>query len=326
MQVPFKSIKAVIPDYKENSVHDFSMSKAIKKWANEEVKVIYTSEQMHKYVIMLDVKNSEAYLPVNYKSIIQAGYGMEKSKYHNRQGVLRYVSQEKITGCKITVNVDCPQCNKKNCNCTTPILIYEVDEYDLMKHPEWMAQTQEGFYSWGKVGGVPVHRHSPDFTLMRPAVNNFSDRRELKYCHYINTGTEVEYWTETDYDGGEKLVLSNIDDCKVLLSYHGYLMDKEGYLMVPDIPEVWETLTYTIDMKKAYKKWMGDYNDKAEGAFMRLKALKQESEMMAKVKLGRIEPAKFKALWMNFFGKQIPHYYVDETAFDYQNDTYRPYK
>lgn len=327
MITPYKSIKALLSDYEENSGNDLiSETKRVKKWGNDEVRTLITTDQLHKYVVLLDVKNNESYLPENYQAVIQAGFKKVKGDRYNRQNIIRYVSQEKITGCKVQVNVECPTCHKKDCTCITPILIYEVDDVELSKNPEWMAQANKSFYRYGRFGDAYVHGHSPDFELMNPSVNNFADKRSLHTCYPINTGNNVGYWVETSEGGAQKLVIDNVDECKVLLSYHGYKMDDDGYLMIPDLPEVWETLTYTIDMRRSYIRWIQFRRTEDERQFFSLKRIKEESERLAKIKLSRIEPARFKAIWMNFVGKEIPHYYAEETYYDYVNDTFRRYK
>jgi len=320
MKTQFKSIKSLISDVRENSGNSSVLEeKKVRKWGNDEVKSLMTADQFDKTVALIHIKNYVGKLPDNFKKVIQAGYGYADKKECSRESVAKCYKH--IDGCKITVQATCPTCSKKKCCCPSPIVTYEVDPLDLANNPYLLTQANKSFYSYGKVGGAYVHGDCPWFTLMRPAVNNFHDKKSIGDCIPLDVGHEVTY--EID---GLNLILNNVKDCKVLLSYHGWKMDSSGYLMIPDIPEVWTALTYTIDMRIAYARWTKERKETDERHFFALKKLKEEAAHTAKIKLNRLEPERFKALWMNFFGKQVPHYYADETFYEYVNDTFKVYK
>ncbi len=320
MQVPFLSIDKIPAEYRDRSPNRIDPMKQ-RTWGNDIVKKMLNAEQYDKTVVQLTVRNGEAELPDNFKKVIQCGYGeVEYKKEHNRQSIIRYVSQQ-MQGCDIKVEVKCNKCNKKECSCSTPIIIYEVNEMDLANHPEWMASVNKSFYGYGKFGDRYTPRDSPYYTLMRPAVNNFHDRRQLPDCVVLNTGNEVTYWIED-----KKLVINNIKNCKVIMSYHSYKMDDRGWLKVPDIPEVWETIVFQLDENVNYDRWQRSRDPADERIYMATRNLRIQSAADAKRRLAKLEPEKFKALWMNFFGKQVPHYYAEETAYDYVNDTFKTYQ
>ena len=110
------------------------------------------------------------------------------------------------------------------------------------------------------------------------------------------------------------------------MSYHSYKMDDRGWLKVPDIPEVWETIVFQLDENVNYDRWQRSRDPADERIYMATRNLRIQSAADAKRRLAKLEPEKFKALWMNFFGKQVPHYYAEETAYDYVNDTFKTYQ
>ena len=322
MVVPTKTIDQLLPDLRQDYGADFIKDvETTKKWGSEEVKKLITSQQVDKYVVIMNIENGEGYLPDNYQRILQAGWGFVDNPDCKRQAILRYMSHEKIDGCKIEVNVKCTKCKQEDCNCLMPILIYEVNQTDIQTNPQWMAGINKGYLGHAKLGGASNPYMTPGFTLMHPSLSNFADKRNLNGCTPLHTEKGVVYTIEED-----KLIVHTIKKCRVALSYLGYKMDGNGMLRVPDIPEVWATLKYAVAMKIVFGRMLRDRDPRDERMHSYINGLYKDEFRIAKIKLGRLDPEKFVAIWSNNFGKQIPHYYGEETFYQEINDTYRRYQ
>lgn len=327
MKTSWKPNRAIISDWEEDSGGRSAKLTNIRKWANDETKKLYTVEQLTKQISFINIDNHHGYLPENYHKIIQAAYGDVKRKQHViEHKAVEWVSKNHYTGCNINVRATCPSCHKpcnpKQCDCSSSVLEYEYTPnlYDKAAHPEWYPKMVGlGMYNIGRVGKEPVHGDCPMFKLMRPRTNSFFNiNAHIPGCLNFNVTSKVTYEIHDNYQ-----IEVNEKECKVLISYLGYRIDDDGFYMVPDLPEVWDALKRYIDMKLVYGQWAKTADPKYERQYLTMDGLYEKAHAKAKMKLARVEPERLKAAWDNMVGKQIPHYYAEETYYEYVDDTFR---
>lgn len=326
MKVNWISAGAIISDHSEDSGIKAAgtHSSVMKKWTNDRIKEYLTAEQYTEQVALITIKDKVGLLPANWKSIIQAAYGFHKdNKSCTRTEVVKWAAKDAVSGCDITVSLDCPRCKKRECDCSEPIARFDVNPYDLAGHPEWTERYKQHFYDYGTIGGneCRTSRYNPSFLLMNPTLNNFFDASyHIKGCVNLRTDSAVEYAIEPPY------IRLNITDCKVLLAYMGFNVDSKGWLMCPDLPEVWEGIKHYIDYKLAYKRYTASRDQNDFVFCMNLKRLSDEKLRDGSIKLGRPDLKKLKVMLDNLHGKMIPNYYNSDNLGREVPDAYMPYE
>lgn len=328
MKTAWKPNRAIISDWEEDSGGRSGKITTIRKWANDETRKLYGVEQLTKQIAFITIKDHTGYLPDNFHKIIQAAYGNVKKKgYELEHKAVEWISKNHYSDCTINIKATCPSCNKpcnpKQCDCSSSVVEYEYEPnlYDKAAHPEWDPKMIGlGMYRIGRIGGgLQVHGDCPMYRLMRPRSNSFFNiNAHIKGCVNFNVGSYVTYEIHDN-----KVIEVNEKECKVLISYLGYRIDDDGFYMVPDIPEAWDSIKQYIDMNLVYGQWAKTLDPKLERGYLTMKNLYEEKHHKAKTKLSRIEPERLKAAWDNFIGKQIPHYYAEETYYEYVDDTYK---
>lgn len=314
------SPSAVVSDWEEDTgIKALIEPSKIKKWVNDRIRKLITYEQYIPSLALIDIKDHIGTVPEDFHLIIQAAYGFVENKGCTREQVVQWTGRD-LNGCKLKIELECPKCHKSDCDCSVPYARFDVNALDINAHPEWEERWRTSFYSYGKIGQNTCSGFNPNFFLMKPTTNHyFNAKHHIKKCLNLKTDSRVEYQLNLP----EMEV--NIDTCKVLLAYMAHRMDEKGFLMIPDIPEVWDTLKYHIDSKLAYIRWTRERKPEDERFYMRLSQLDKDSGLEAKIRLNRPDLQKFKSIWHNFYGKIIPHYYYEETYGAEVNDTYKEY-
>lgn len=320
MENKWVSPASVVSDWEEDTgIKSLIEPSKIKKWVNDRIRKLITYEQFTPSISLIDIKDGMGKLPEDLHLIIQAAYGFVENKKCLKDQVVQWTANHP-NGCKLKIELDCPKCHKSDCDCSEPYARFDVNVLDLQAHPEWEEKWRANFYSYGKVGGQYCSGFNPNFFLMKPTTNHFFNaNHHIKSCINLKTDSRVEYKLDNPN------IEVNIDKCKVLLAYMAYRMDGNGFMLVPDLPEVWDTLKYHIDSKLAYIKWTREGKQDHERLYFNLSKLDKESGNEAKIKLNRPDIQKFKSIWQNFYGKVIPHAYYEETYGSEVNDTYKRY-
>lgn len=323
-EITWKSPKAIFSDWEEDSGIKASIETSkIKKWTNDKIKSWLGNGQLTRELSLVHIEGKKGYLPNNFHSMVQAAYGFvgEHAKECTRERIVQWAGKDHITGCDIKIDIDCPKCKQKECTCpSTHVARYEVNIMDINNHPEWLEIYNGSFYKVGKMfGNKQSCGYHPDFYLMRPTSNNFFDVNHIKGCVNLKVGGDVEYDIDMPY------LKMNIKKCKALISYLGYRMDEDGLLMVPDIPEVWDSLKVFIDMKLTYARWVREVDNKYERLFTQLKAYDTELNTKAILALRAPNWKKFRLNWDNFVGKRVANIYGEDTYGAYLNDSQLPY-
>lgn len=322
MKTAWKSNRSIVSDWEEDSEGRSASLRSLKKWANDEVRKLYTVEQYSKQIAFINIEDSYGNLPDNFHKVIQAGYRDDSTE---KKHVLEHKAIEwvgKNDNVTVIVRDNCHVCGKrypKSCNCPEPMFEYAPNLYDKAAHPEWYPRLMGlGLYNIGRVGQSAVHGDCPYFRLMRPRTNSFFNiNAHIPGCVNLNVGSKVTYEIHENNN-----IEVNIKKGKIILSYFGYRMDNEGFYMIPDIPEVWESIKKYIDREIIYAKWSKTSDVKYGNHFSLQNNLYKEAHAIAKTKLARVEPERLKAAWDNVIGKQIPHAYAEETYYEYVDDTF----
>lgn len=323
-QINWKSIKGVLPDWEEDSGSKLIIEPVvIKKWAHDEVKRLITSEQYIEKMALITVNDyiGEIPNPDSFVSIIQAAYGDVKQKECTREEVVRWTKTDYKSDCKIHVELDCPKCGERDCEHSVEFARVNINEIDLAQRPDWTHSHTVGYYKFNQIGqGKCTSGYNPYFILMRPSLNNFFGiKYHIKNCVNLNADSVVEYKMEMPY------IRLNIKKAKVLMVYFGLNTDAQGYVMVPDIPQVWDCIRLRISERIAFRQYEKFKTMETRIFHKDVQKDYKDAFFIAKAALNMPDIGVFKHIMKNHFKKIIPNYYNEENFGAETADTYRPY-
>lgn len=323
MKVNWKSPESFLADWEEDAPNKAIIySSSMKKWVNNEVRSMVGADHYKEIIRLFTVEDYTFDVPAGFKAINQIAYGFpEHNPKCTKKEVVKWVTENYETGCKIKVDVECPKCQRTDCNHEEMLARIDINEFEMAAHPEWMMRKNKSLLSYGDIsGGYKSCGYHPGFLLMHPTQNNFFGiNYHIKGCVNLSVDSVVEYTLELP-----KIRL-NIPKCKVLMSFMSYYTDPKGYLMIPDLPEVWDALKFHVDSKLAYIQWGKTKSAQDERYYDKLSRLRDEKKLIAEIIINRLSTPELKHLWQNYFGKMIPNYYAEESFYGETNDTYKTY-
>jgi len=250
MDLEYISIKTVLEDFVDYSGEELQIPESVAlKTANDTLQKIMTGEQLDFRIAKLTIKNHEAELPKGFRSVIQCLYRDNTPQRVRREEVVEWVQNLYDTdGCKLRINLECPNCHEESCNCNTDVVIVDADRMYQDSHPEYYA-SKKYLYNYGKIGsGNP----NPcwDFKIMRRAQNNmFSLQYHIPGC--VNLSFDDPH--NAEYDISLPKMVTSIKEGEILLSYYSRVMDDEGYFMIPNHARVFEALFYAIEERVIWR-------------------------------------------------------------------------
>ena len=319
----FVSAKTGVREYLRLSGHKGELNKSdILAWTNDAVSRIITDEQLIHKIKVFEVIDYKTELPDDFVNVIQAAYlitedcvedlAYEVSKFTDRQ-----------LGCQVDISLKCPKCHKVKCSCNTAEIYVDVDRLWRSAHPEHVAAYMQHFYNYG--GTNKKSFYSDRFQLMRPATSSFF---HIKNCVNIDFDSEIQYTIQPPN------LLTNFKEGKVLLSYFAKRTDEDGYLLVPDEPVVFEAISWYIQEKMLYRKYMEDFSMGTYRAWQDAFQLREKFIARARGQIQIPSPDVWKTFIKRFIHRTHPNwgheedmYRTPSETFTYPDQTYniKPY-
>lgn len=293
MDLEFISIKTVLEDYVDYSGEELQIPESIVlKTANDTLSKILTGENLDMRIVKLDVKNHEAILPKGFRSVVQCLYRDATPKKVRREQVIEW-SQNLYNddGCKLKINLECPECHNESCDCNSDVVVVNVDRLWQDSHPEYYA-SKRYLYNYGRIG-EPNHNPCYDFKIMRRSKNNFfATQYHIPGC--VNTSFDDP--SHAEYEISLPKIVTSIKDGEILLSYMSTVLDDEGYNMIPNHPRVLEAIFYAIEERMMWKDLRKTGDPKFRELFLIAEKKKNESISLAR---SAIQVPSYDS-WMEF--------------------------
>lgn len=338
MKVGYVSIQNAVLDWvQDNDLGQEEIDQALLiKWASDCVRWCRTDQQLKHRIAILQIQNSRARLPEDFDTLCQAASneferdpcdcnqhpkpdccGKKSAPKNNRtprtrrEDIVQWVQGTLEEDCQLEINLVCPTCHKTSCSCDTPVVEVDVDRIWEMANPQiyYSHFTRMGKFGSGPGQNSPYSSYyTPKFKLMRYSSNEyFKLTNILTGCPNVNCDNcwkefvlDLPY-IEVDFEEGE-----------VLLSYLGKALDEDGEIMIPDHPDVFESIVNHLDFKWYRMQWKKSKDQAARAISQEAMQLRDLHMGYAKAALEIPEFQQFKS-WMetSAWHKRIPRWSTD---------------
>lgn len=319
MRVPLKSIRTILEDYADYSGEELQLQESvILKIAEDKAYGLITDEQLDQKVALIDIKDYIGKLPKGLKYIVQAGYVLENECPYTREQLIETTKQIYGTDCKMRINFECPVCHLDKCDCSSDIVVVEADQMWKDAHPEHNTAHAKHFSGYGRLNQTGNMYGYPKFQLMRRASGNF-----FNTPYHIPKCINIDFDSDIEYNVDPPNIVTNFKKGIVLISYFGYRTDDQGYLMIPDHPQVYDSIFYAIEEKMAWKAFRKTGEAKWNNLNQIARQRKHTATRAAVNALGSPDPDAFYQFLENHWTKFIPYWEHRERLGNYQPDTFQ---
>lgn len=318
MQTELISIRTILEDYADFSGEELQLQESVLlKIAQDQAHGLLTDEQLASKVALIDIKDYMGTLPDGFKMLIQAGYIKDNDCPFTREELVEFTKKIYGTDCKMRINLECPRCQQDKCNCGTDIVVVDADQMWKDAHPEHNVGHAKHFHDFGRLNERGYMYGYPKFKLMKRASSNFFNTPyHIPKCVNLNFDTDIEYNIDLPN------IVTNFKKGVVLISYFGYKTDDKGYLLIPNHPQVYDTIFYALEEKMAWKM----YRKTGEAKWSNLTQAARRNKLIAKraavSALGSPDPDAFYQFLENHWTKFIPYWDHRENLNRTQNDQY----
>lgn len=318
MKNTFLHINTVFDEY-----IDFSGDKSridrnlVKKLANDIVTKVSSFEQDTEKVVLLKVEDYKTKLPLDCNKLIQVLYNENIKKTIRGEEVVEWVNNVYDgSGCQLRLTKECPGCDSE-------LVKIEVDRQWDLAHPENHYKHMKHFYGHGgirKHGGCESS-FNKEFMVMRYAQHNFFNADyHVKGC--LNLDQRLLVSETAEYKLDLPYVRTSIKEGWLLVSYFGVKTDEDGYRLIPNIPEIFEAITWAIEENVLYKQFRVNKDQTMFQASQYARNIKIQKIAECREKLGFPEYQAFSAFLNNHWSKVHPYYNAESNLGKYQKDRY----
>ena len=265
MQYELISIEPLLFNWMEdNPVEEDNISKTqLYRWAHHVSSMFSVIDGGHDKIAILPVKAGKVIPPKDFRFIRSIAY----RKYPKKGGecttverVSQYTQKQYGKDCDLEINVKCDPCYEDNCDCSSEIVEIDVNKIWELENP---------WYYYGNKFGRPMSSldiETDDFDygfrlLKSTSKDFFNVNSHLPECQRVDCDDCVHEYKVVNRSLIETDIITEKGvDVEVLLAYVGDTTDEEGNLLIPDIPDVHEAISYQLDYM-FYKKKSRDERD-----------------------------------------------------------------
>lgn len=288
----------------------------------EALNMLNLTEQLSNRLEIIQVVNSKIKLPKDFKILLQAAANVKHKDYctTTREEIVEWTKKTYEKDCDLKIRLDCPKCNKTTCDCRS--FEVNVDRIWELSHPEYYYNHYRriGRFGYGNTDSQYHHR----FQLMRAVTQDLHRTNILFGCPNLDCRECAHEFRidppflELDFQEGE-----------VLLSYLGRVLDEQGDPMIPNQPDVLESIKYHLTYKwfnskanKTTDKFLYNINkNKADTAFQ----AREMSMGIAKSVCEMPEYSEFRSWVSGAFYKRMPDINSYQNAGKHTRDEYEKY-
>lgn len=240
----------------------------------------------------IQIKNNQGALPPGYKQTIQAAYYTKpRQQYHaiKTKEVTHFLEGK----CKLIVSLECEKCFKTDCTCDGHVFTLSTNDWDYPElkyrdNPQLAySYVQDPFHPINNQGGCNYH---PDFKLLSIAKGNFWNANYyVPNCGNLSVDCEYSYSIEPPH------ITTNFKEGIVLLAYLSK-PTKDGMLMIPDTPKVYEAIRYAIDYEWDYVRSRRKMDNEANARLQLSMQMKTKSWDNAYGELSKLTPEEIEEM------------------------------
>lgn len=293
MDLQYQSIKSIVDTYVLKTGNEDITESQILRLTNDALETFLPADQYKVFISILDVVNYKAVLPNNFKYVVQAAYNLNES-ISTREVITQYQQKKYGTDCKYELNLICDDCGPSITEVEITADYIKNNGHIFYKH----SNLYQEFRSLNNGNSYVDDR----FHLMRRTTNYFFNiPYHLNDCINFHVDSKIEYNIE---DGS---IITNFQEGQILLAYAGYRVDKDGWLMIPDHPAVYDALIKSIEEPLAYIEYRKDKNPTNRNFYMEAMQMKEKAVLKAKTQMVLPSRDKWKMFMTNHWNRQVPN-------------------
>lgn len=326
MKTNFVPIETVIDEYIDLTDYKGRLEKnVLLKWAQDVIHKLEVEDSLTHKIALLDIKDYQARVPDDFAKITQVALRTPQERKVRRYEIVEWT--QKVldgSGCEFTITMDCPKCKSPDCSCASPEVVIDVDRMWEMNHPETKYGHMPHFVrtgGWVNEGGPHASPYHPEFVILRAAQHNFFNadhyvRGCLNLDKKLMADMPYEFLYEPPY------LRINAKEGQLLFSYLAKRTGASGYLMVPNHPYVFESITWYIEEKMLYRQ----YRKTGDPAHLRASqyALQQKEVAMGRARevLGTPDFQSWWSFMENMWVRNYPYHDFFQQMNRKQRDPY----
>lgn len=288
---------------------------------DEGVDALLTADSMKTYVALLDLNHhGKVQAPINFKYPLQIAYRDRPSKSLSLTNNNRILVTKWLGECKddpshyIDKSDDCPKCKKPICCCNSDLKYTNNYIHNQAVNVELNTDNDINILSGYTVSTVIVSSNkyrsniNQDFTIIRPTSNYFFNLpREIQGCQIPDIDELLEYNIDNkiievnNFINYNNYTINNSERYgQILISYLGYNIDDEGFLLVPNERYVVKALEDYLILFFAKRRYNFKPTQMHRAFWMDMKQESMVSMSKAKSKLRRLDMDEW-----NEVGRQV---------------------
>ena len=309
MKYELITIDEFVSDWLDETGHEghFEEDKVI-KFGQDEAERLMRGSSAKEFITLIHIEDYRGKLPSHFQRELQAAYNVFPQKCPPRSEIVQYTKDTfDGTGCELKLTKECPKCKESGCRCDVIVAEVDVSRVWQNNHPEQVAKYWRHFYSYTNLTDYPGDRrcnYHPQFRLMYPKMGNmWNIQYNLSQCVHLTADQEISYLIDRPN------IVVNFQEGQILLNYLGYPVDDFGKTMVPNDPDVINSIVLYIEYKLSradyrrtrsredlqyYQMTADEYHRAHEKAKLKLTALS-------------ISPIEFSQTWRNIMMKTDFH-------------------
>ena len=316
------SMNSIIEDYIALTGNTKIEPNQLKRFGNNVLDRILPGEQFVQNLVLLEVEDYRAAIPTSLRYIQQAAYldQSEDDKYVTREVVTQYAKKIYGSDCKLTVDVKCDPCSTLD-PCKSEVLTLNTDRVWDIANPNYSYEHVTGYIGGNSLsnsshgGSCPSTLH-PKFKLMRRTSNYYHN-----IPYHINECINVNVDSMVEYDINHPNIIVNFKKGQILLSFLGADTDENGYLMIPNVPIVYEAIIQGIEERLAYIDYRKSKEQKDRIFWQQALELKEKMVKRARSYLSTPSPDEWEMFIRNHWIKRVPNYKWEASHNKYTPDT-----
>jgi hypothetical protein len=312
MKTEHLSINSVIEDYIAKTGNSEVSIDDLLRFSHNALDRIIPAQEFVPKIALMSVRNYKAELPKGFSQVLQASYLDTTSYSPVRAGhVVEYYKNIYGTGselegknCKIVSRVECNGCNDYN-PCNTEIITLDVDKEFINAHPGSFYNHSK-FYTGERGIGNSHNKTSsmhPHFKLMRKTSNYF-----YNIPYHINECINVNVDSHVEYDIHLPNIIVNFKEGQILLAYLSRNVDKDGWLMIPNVPIVYDAVIQSIEERLGYIDYRKNKTNENYKFWQDSLMLKEKSIKRARMYLDTMLPDEWEMFIRTHWVRKAPNY------------------
>ncbi len=288
---------------------------------HDTVGMVATDIQFVEKVALLYVENYRTVVPSDFKYVIQAAFSAEPPDCKLTERVSELMqSTLDGSGCNLKITLECPKCkcHTSDCKCALPFVEVDANRIWETANPQLYQRHMGHFHRFGNTHNRSGSFYYPEWQMMRKTSTTFFNvPYHINECLNFNVDSAIEYNIDLPN------IIVNHKKGRVLLAYFGEKTDDQGLRMIPDTPEVFTAIFYSIEETLALQEYIQTGGQREAVKYDRMKEAAEKWRYKARNDLQMPDPDEWKQFIDNHWKKLLPYYNWEGNFNRFQKDQFQ---